>query len=247
LEKCTGEKFEMFVQNDWNLQLTVDHVIRAQGADPASIRARRPVVVEAAEWALKEGLPLLEPRVVFDQVTTGAMRHERLELDGGEPKGKRVLSGKLIAQHLGPASAVAVLVCTIGPVLEATVSELMTSDPLLGLAMDALGSTAVEALASQACNYVEAQAARQGLQTTLPLSPGMIGWPVDIGQDQIFNLVDTRQIGVTLTASSQMNPRKSLSMVLGIGANVTQAGRTCDYCSLSETCRYQNHYTLEGS
>jgi hypothetical protein len=80
------------------------------------------------------------------------------------------------------------------------------------------------------------------MEATIPLSPGMIGWPVSVGQSQIFSLMDARDVGVTLSSSTMMIPRKSLSMVLGFGAEINQRGRTCDYCHMRETCRYQDHY-----
>jgi hypothetical protein len=80
------------------------------------------------------------------------------------------------------------------------------------------------------------------METTIPLSPGMIGWSVAEGQSQIFALLDAAEIGVGLTEHGVMIPPKSLSMVLGIGPNMGTAGSTCDYCSMRETCRYQDHY-----
>jgi len=235
----------MPVIKEWNLELNADHILRAQGADPAAIRARKPALVEIAEWALREGMPLMEPAVLFQEIKVKGFKHERLELENPEhPEIRRSLSGILIAQHLGPAEKITVLVCTIGETLENIAAELMTSDPLLGWAMDGLGSAATESLASAACNQIEAAAAEDGMETTLPLSPGMIGWPVDRGQEQIFSLLgdSAAQIGIKINSSSMMTPRKSLSMVLGIGAKVGNTGRTCDYCSVSATCKYQNHY-----
>ena len=232
----------MTVLSNWKLNINVDDILRAQGADPATIRIRRPALIEFAEWALKEGLPLLEPKALFRQLRVERMRHERLELGDESTTFKQVLTGQLIVQHLGPAQEVIAILCTIGPGLEQVASDLMKTDPMLGWAMDGLGSTAVEALALEVCNYFEDQASKDGMQTSLPLSPGMIGWSVDDGQPQIFSLLESREIGVSMTSSSQMVPRKTLSMVIGLGRSMGKAGRTCDYCSLSETCKYQNHY-----
>ena len=233
----------MPVLKNWNLSIGVDQVLRAIGADPQVLRSRRPALVKTAEWSLREGLPLLEPKVLYLQAAVKGFRHERLELDNPKGAGRNLfLKGPLIGQHLGPAEQVIVIVCTIGVSLENIASELMRTDPLWGWMMDGLGSAAVETLALEACNYFEDQAARNGMHTSLPLSPGMIGWPVEQGQPQIFSLVDGQDVGITLTSSDQMIPRKTLSMVLGVGANIGRGGRTCDYCSLSETCQYQNHY-----
>ncbi len=226
----------MPISRDWDLHLDVDMVLRGQGADPAAVRARRPALVAIAQRALADGLPLLEPAVVYRELDVRGLRHERLDLGDGLN-----LAGPLIAQHLGAAQRVVVMVCTIGDVLERYVSEVLREDAPYGLALDGLGSMAVEALGVAACNRFEAQAAGQGLQVSVPLSPGMIGWPVDQGQPQVFRLVDAESIGVTLSSSSQMIPRKSTSMVLGIGRDMLQ-GRTCDFCSVREHCRYQDHY-----
>jgi len=53
---------------NWNLVLEVDQVLRAQGADPAILRTRRPALVEIAQQALEEGLPLLEPAVLYGEM-----------------------------------------------------------------------------------------------------------------------------------------------------------------------------------
>ena len=81
-----------------------------------------------------------------------------------------------------------------------------------------------------------------GLHTSIPLSPGMLGWSVNPGQRQIFAILDTQLIGVRLNTSDMMTPRLSLTQVLGYGDSFNLEGSTCDYCSLKDTCRYQDHY-----
>ncbi len=227
----------MPVLDGWDLELDVDAVLRGQGAEPAAIRARSPLLVETAARALEEGLPLVEPVVVYHRLPVESVRHERLTLAGGG-----VLSGSLIGQHLAPAEEVIALLCTVGEALEQHAAEMMSTQIVYGLALDGVGSAAVEALANAACRRFELEAAEHAMQTTIPLSPGMLGWPVEQGQPEIFSLLDGQAAGVRLTESQIMIPRKSLTMVLGIGPDVSTGGRTCDYCSLRETCRYQEHY-----
>ncbi len=222
---------------DWQLPLEVDLVLRGQGADPAALRSRSPAAVEAAERALRDAGPLLAPRVAYQRFAVRELRHEKVILkDGG------ALSGPLVAQHLQGASQVVVAVCTIGESIDDAVSTALPDDPVLGMAFDGLGSAAVEALANAAATRFEAEAAAEGLEATIPLSPGMVGWSVDDGQPQIFALLDPAEAGVRLTSAWMMIPRKSVTFVMGIGAHVRTTGRTCDYCSLKDTCRYQDHY-----
>lgn len=93
----------------------------------------------------------------------------------------------------------------------------MKSDLVYALALDGLGSAGVESLANAACRQFEIEAEEQHLEATIPLSPGMIDWSVEEGQPQIFDLLPAEEIGVKLTPSWVMIPRKSLSMVMGIG------------------------------
>lgn len=227
----------MPVKRDWVLNLDIDQVLKNQGADPAALRKRNPRLVQVAECALDAGLSLIEPAAAYQRLTITARTHERVRLEGGG-----ILSGKTIAQLLAPASQAVIAVCTIGGRLESYVSQVLSEDPPLGLALDGLGSAAIETLAEEACAYFGKQAASDGLKATIPLSPGVEGWDVEPGQRQIFEIVEAGEAGVSLTSSSMMLPQKSLSLVIGLGEHVEPSGKVCDYCTLRATCRYQDHY-----
>ena len=66
------------------------------------------------------------------------------------------------------------------------------------------------------CEDLGADARAKNLRTSIPLIPGMNDWPVDVGQPQIFSVLDAARIGVSLNESAQMIPRKSISMLVGI-------------------------------
>ena len=227
----------MAILLNWELELDADAVLRGQGADPAAIRQRRPQLAELAEKALADGMKMIRPQVLVERLAVKSLEHQKLNLEGGAS-----LSGEFLAQHLAPAEELVVVVCTIGREIEARTGDVMGDDVLYGLALYGVGSAAVEALANAACRQVEIEAAGRGLETTIPLSPGMIGWPVEEGQAQIFKLVDASHIGIELFPGGMMQPLKSLSMVIGLGREIGAQGRTCDYCAMRETCRYQDHY-----
>jgi hypothetical protein len=220
---------------EFDLMLNADQVLRGQGADPEKIRARSPKLVQAAEEALEIGVTLLEPQVLYQEYPVEAVRHRQLHLSNGG-----VLQGELVVRHLAPADTVIVMLCTIGERLEKVAAEVASSNMIEGLALDGVGSAGVEALANLVCHDFEIQAKQAGLQTTIPISPGMVGWDIEEGQPQIFALLDAQQVGVTLSPHSyMMMPRKSLTLVIGVGANVQVGGSTCDYCTMRETCQYR--------
>lgn len=224
----------MNLSTDWKFSLTADDILRGQGADPQIVRISKPSLLKAAERAVSEGLDLIHPKALTTQVVVREHRHERILLAGG-----MVLTGPLVTRQLNRAQRVVTAVCTIGPELENTTSHLIYEDPLYALALDGLSNAAVESLAQQVCGCIAEQVESEGLQASSPLSPGNPEWPVEIGQPQIFSTLDPTKAGVRLTSGGMMLPKKSVSFVVGLGVEMSQASM-CSVCSLKETCRYQH-------
>jgi len=216
------------------LELDVDAVLRGQGADPLIIRERRPRLVEIASRALEGSRFLLEPQVFMRKLAVRSLRHEKLELESGH-----ILKGDWITQQFAPAEYIHAIICTVGQKIEIEATRNMDTDIMMGLALDGVGSAGVEALATLVCKQIEDQAADAGLQTTVPFSPGMLSWSVDEGQPFIFEILADINNLVELTPSFLMRPRKSLSMLLGVGKELGVKGSTCDYCAMQGTCKYR--------
>jgi hypothetical protein len=68
----------------------------------------------------------------------------------------------------------------------------------------------------------------------------MPGFPIS-EQWRLFELVPAEEIGVSLTPYGIMIPRKSISMVIGIGLQMTiwTQAEVCARCNLKETCLYR--------
>jgi hypothetical protein len=54
--------------------------------------------------------------------------------------------------------------------------------------------------------------------------------------------MDAAAVGVTLSPSGMMLPRKSTSLVIGIGPDIVSGGSVCDLCDLRDSCRYRPLY-----
>ncbi len=219
---------------DFSLTPGVDDVLRGQGADPETVRLRRPLLVKAAEQALLQGSPKIQPSAWVRELTIQDRRHERILLAGGA-----VLSGSLVARHLGAAVRVAAVLCSIGPGLEILSTQKIGEDPILALALDGLGNAAVELLGQQTCARISERAQTEGLGTSTPLNPGADGWPLEIGGPQIFSMMDGERVGIQITTGGMMIPKKTISFVVGIGREMTQL-HPCESCSLKEICRYRH-------
>jgi hypothetical protein len=215
----------------FDLTLELDLVLRSQGGDPA--RAR-PALRAMAAAMTERARPMLAPAVAYEILDIAEVRHERLVIS------PRVsLRSARLVQALGGAEQIAVAVCTIGPQLEEAVGAMFsTGQALEATVLDGVGSAAVEELSQRACRMFEDMARERGLMTSSPFSPGEPDWPLE-GQRELFDLVPGEEIGVTLADTYLMRPLKSLSLVVGIGKNLSAGGSPCEFCSLNQVCRYR--------
>lgn len=139
------------------------------------------------------------------------------------------------------AEKIAICICTIGRKLEQRVSNLFQQNEMLrGLILDALGSEATEQVANWANSEICHQAAQLKLKGSRRLSPGYGKWGIE-EQDYIFSLLPANAIGVSLTSSMMMIPRKSISFAikLRIKGYKEDNKSLCKNCNLRLTCLYR--------
>jgi hypothetical protein len=220
----------------WDIRLDPAALIFRSRISSQSGRRTR-AVEDAIDRAFGVATKLIQPRVALAYRSTTRLTHERLYLDGDA-----CLTGPLIAEVLGGTQGVTAVVCTIGTGLDTECSSSFASDPVYGWAVDEAGTLAVTALVDRVYAYVCESAARDGNKTTAQVSPGLVGWPLGIGQREVFGILGSRPAGVMVDRYGQMTPRKSISFVVGHGESVQNTGTTCDHCSLNERCSYSEQY-----
>ena len=108
------------------------------------------------------------------------------------------------------------------------------------LIMDSCGSTLIEAV----CDSIEASFREKYLKEnnylTFRFSPGYGDLPITI-QKQFVNVVNaTRRIGVNVSDSGIMLPRKSVTAIIGVSDQKLETlKKTCAGCNLLKSCRYR--------
>ncbi len=226
----------MPVLRDVSLNLNMDQALRRQ--DIRGHSKFRPELMHVLDELLAtiEDLHLLEPAIAYEFHSINKVFHDGLPLKGSESTDSSLLSSVLLS-----AKELAVIVCTIGPRLEEKVACYSSrKEPMRALILDGIGSAAVDLLAQEACHFISSEASFRNYQVSSPISPGMSGLPIS-EQWHLFRLVPAEQIGVHLTSSAMMVPRKSVSMIIGIGPvmpNWTQA-EVCNRCRINKTCPYR--------
>lgn len=226
----------MTLIRDIPLSLTMGHVLRRQGM--GAISAVPPKILALSRELLDEAATLqsLEPAIAYEFCPVKEIN------DGGERlPGHIFLKTDLLQKRISFASELAAIVCTIGPQLERKVTDYFAHDePLRGVLLDGVGSAAVDILAQQACRIIGMVALSRGNESSSPLSPGMPGLPLS-EQWALCQIAQAEKIGVHLSKNAMMIPRKSISMLVGIGPKMptwTKA-QVCSECVLKKTCRYK--------
>lgn len=228
----------MPIVRDIRLTLELGDVLRRQGIREYSrLKSDMKDLIQELLTGVNNG-QLLEPAIAYQTYPIKEVGHDQLFLEGDV-----VLHGSVLSSVLAEARELAVVVCTIGSRLEKQVAEYFNNDEALrGLLLDGIGSAAVDSLGFEVCSLIGNEASLHGYQASSPLSPGGPRFPLS-EQWQLFKLAPADQIGVSLTSSGVMVPRKSISMVIGMGSDMktwTKA-ESCARCNLRNTCHYRIH------
>jgi len=226
----------MPVIRDIPLSLKTTEVLRREGFRRHSkIRPEIKILIRELLAIVKEAR-LLEPAVAYEYYTVSSMNGSQISLEGD-----KAIHGPLIPAIFPEAKELAVLLCTIGPRLEKQVTDYSKSgEAMRGIILDGIGSTAVDMMAPEVLRRLASEVSSRGYEISSPVNPGMPGFPLT-EQWNLLGLVNADEIGVSLTSSGIMVPRKSASMVMGIGPKMTRwtEAEVCARCSLRETCHYK--------
>ena len=226
----------MPIVHDISLNLNKKEVLRRGGIKRESAVSANMGTLLGELLARTTDEQLLEPAIAFEIYPITKINQHELRL-----KGDAALDGSLLSSALEKAKELAAVVCTIGPRLEQEVKKCIDrNEPLRGLLLDGIGSAAIDKLAQEVCRLIGQIASATGHQASSSLNPGMPGFPLS-EQRHLFELAPAVEIGVSLAPSGLMVPRKSLSMVIGIGPKMrtwTQ-DEVCASCTLKKTCHYK--------
>lgn len=124
------------------------------------------------------------------------------------------------------AEKVAICLCTIGDELERSSAELIKENEMLkGFILDSFGSEAAEELAIQADRKIVQLAREMALWPSKRFSPGYGIWDIS-EQSYVFDVLPAQKIGVRLTDTYMMVPRKSVSFRINFYCEKEQTTRS---------------------
>ncbi|MFN8209903.1 MAG: vitamin B12 dependent-methionine synthase activation domain-containing protein [Bacteroidales bacterium] len=154
-------------------------------------------------------------------------------------------TGKIVAGQLKKSESVAVFSATAGKGVGEKARQLISEkDFLEGYILDMIGSQVADGAADLLQERLRVHCLGKGLRITNRYSPGYCGWDVS-EQHKLFSLLPSDFCHITLNEAALMDPVKSVSGIIGIGAEVRFNEYTCNLCD-QDNCVYRNIKIRKG-
>jgi hypothetical protein len=217
------------IVTEFDIKLTAADILKGQGIEPERASTR---LFEAAEAVISEAEALLRPIAIYTVFDVIELEHQTVRFAGGE------FEGSLVQKSMAGAEQLYIAVCTIGEPLEGRVDQLMNEDPVRAIALDGAGITALRKVSLTVENLISRETCELDLSLGMRAQPGQEGWPIE-QQRVVFKVLPVEEIGVHLTESCLMIPRKSVSFVIPRGNDLTDAKAPCDFCSKRGRCEWR--------
>lgn len=121
------------------------------------------------------------------------------------------INSKSLVNHLSECKKIVLFASTVGMSLDLLVNRYTAISPSLALCIGAVGTQAIESVCDSFCSDIE----KEYGECKSRFSPGYGDVPLSLQKD-IFNVLDLKKIGLTLSESLLMTPRKSVTAIIGV-------------------------------
>ncbi len=153
-----------------------------------------------------------------------------------------VLRGRDIQKHLDRGVACAVMAATLGLEPEREMLRIGRRSTTGEIVFNAACTALIESVADVCEGEIRAYAKGRGFAAGYRYSPGYGDFPLE-QQTEILGAVEAgTRLGITLTDSLLMVPKKSVSALIGLypaGEGIRRGGSTCETCENYEHCEFR--------
>jgi hypothetical protein len=153
-----------------------------------------------------------------------------------------VLAGRDILRLLDGCSKAVLIAITLGIQLEQALMKEEITNMGNAFLLDLCASEAAEEAADQFEQKLRTSLLQEGKYLTNRFSPGYGDYPLSVQRPFLTLLNTQRMIGLTLTKTNLMVPRKSITAIMGI-CEIPKAPvyGSCASCPLVSKCSYREH------
>ena len=159
-----------------------------------------------------------------------------IQLDGTNLK----LYSRDICELLKNSDECILMACTLGIEIEKEIRKYSYTDLTKGIIVDSCATTAIEEVCDLVQEKVEKGFLEEGKYITTRYSPGYGDLSIDKNEDIINLLNAQKEIGLTITESKIMIPRKSVVAIIGVtNSLIKQEKKSCKSCKNYSTCKFK--------
>ncbi|MBQ3452203.1 MAG: methionine synthase [Selenomonadaceae bacterium] len=144
-----------------------------------------------------------------------------------------LIVGNSIRKHLDGCEKVICMAVTVGFEIEREINKKFErGEYLSSVLLDAAATAAVEQAADALENHLAEIFAKDGFKLRWRFSPGYGDWDLT-AQEKLFKISGAEKIGISLTSAMMLEPRKSVTAIIGAIRNEelgirNEACATCD-------------------
>ena len=224
------------------LKIDEDEVLRYQDYSKNKVVKPKEIILRVTKEEIERAYNLFQPQGIYTsfEIKKISFSEGEINLENGFP----LYFHNSAIHFLKRADYLILGVVTIGSSLEDKTSEFFThKEYSRGLALDAVGTVAIRYLSHHVRSIICQEAKEQHLQTSKHFIPGTTEWDIS-QQKNIFEIIPASKIGVMLTDSNMMIPKKSLSWAIGMGENVITSLKKDDSCKICQAinCQFRRDF-----
>ncbi|MGK0467726.1 vitamin B12 dependent-methionine synthase activation domain-containing protein [Clostridium sp.] len=199
-------------------------------------------IIDLIEECSQEVISICKERVVYE-VFDIQRNDEQVFLLGST----LVLKDTDIINHLSSSKRCLIMAATLGIEVDSKIAYYSKFNITKGLIMDACATTAIESLCDEVQGAIKESALVDNLHITNRYSPGYGSFLIE-NQRNILNILNAyKKIGLSVTESSIMLPRESVTALIGLGEIVNpNPTYKCNNCK-NENCNFRKDGRYCGS
>ena len=165
--------------------------------------------------------------------------HGIFDFDGNKICGSDlILSGEDILSHLHKAKKCIIFAATLGANAEMQINLFQKTDMEKAVVFDAVCDAFIENFADGYCEELRKQFEKNGLYINTRFSPGYGDFSIEKQKDIITALRSDKLIGLTVTDSFILLPRKSITALIGVfDTPPTGKASGCESCNMHDRCK----------
>ena len=167
-------------------------------------------VAKAIKQAIDTAYTLIHGRACYKTFKIKEVLADRVTID----KSETVFMGANMVKLLARSDYATLLATTIGPELERKVDHIKKTHTADAYFLDVVGGWMADYMADRTDAIVQSEILRSGYARTMRYSPGYGDWDLPV-QKELLDLIESKSIALTCTETSILQPRKSVTAVIG--------------------------------